>query len=59
MHGTAATRTYATRTAKGINELRQRGVEADYVPIDGGGHALLDHVWTWQSTAVQFVRSFR
>ena len=59
LHGTADTRTYATRTAKGINELRQRGVDAEFVPIEDGGHALLDHMWTWQSTAVRFVRSFR
>ncbi|HEY9311996.1 alpha/beta fold hydrolase [Williamsia sp.] len=58
LHGTADTRTYARRTAKGIRELRERGVDAEFVPIEGGGHALLDHVWTWQSTAVRFVRSF-
>jgi pimeloyl-ACP methyl ester carboxylesterase len=58
LHGTADRRTYPSRTAKGIAELRERGVDAQYVPIDGGGHAMLDHVWTWQSTAVGFVRSF-
>ncbi|WP_020109547.1 alpha/beta fold hydrolase [Nocardia sp. 348MFTsu5.1] len=59
LHGTADTRTYARRTAKGIRELRERGVDAEFVAIEGGGHALLDHLWTWQSTAVRFVRSFR
>jgi pimeloyl-ACP methyl ester carboxylesterase len=59
LHGTADTRTYARRTAKGIRELRERGVDAEFVAIEGGGHALLDHVWTWQSAAVRFVRSFR
>jgi pimeloyl-ACP methyl ester carboxylesterase len=58
LHGTADQRTYAARTEKGIAQLRERGVDAEFVPIDGGDHAMLDHVWTWQSTAVAFVRSF-
>ncbi|MGK9271714.1 alpha/beta fold hydrolase [Williamsia muralis] len=58
LHGTADQRTYSARTEKGITQLRERGVDAEFVPIEGGGHAMLDHVWTWQSTSLTFVRSF-
>lgn len=58
LHGTADTRTYPKRTAKGIAELQGLGVDATFVPINDGGHAMLDHMWTWQSAAVRFVRSF-
>ena len=55
MHGTADTRTYASRTEKGIGELRARGVDATYVPVPDGGHAMLDHLLDWQRTALDFV----
>ncbi len=55
MHGTADTRTYASRTEKGIGELRARGVDATYVPVPDGGHAMLDHLLDWQRTALHFV----
>lgn len=58
LHGTADIRTYPKRTEKGIAELQERGVDATFVPIEDGEHAMLDHIWTWQSTAVRFVRSF-
>ncbi|MEH3157081.1 MAG: alpha/beta fold hydrolase [Gordonia paraffinivorans] len=55
MHGTADTRTYASRTEKGVAELRARGVDATYVPLPDGGHAMLDHVLDWQRAALDFV----
>ncbi|MFD0924316.1 alpha/beta hydrolase [Williamsia deligens] len=55
MHGTADTRTYASRTAKGIDELRSRGQDATYIPVPDGGHAMLDHVGWWQREALSFV----
>ncbi len=55
LHGSADRTTYAHRTAKGIPELRDRGVDATYVEIPGGGHAMLDHIGTWQGSALGFV----
>ena len=55
LHGSADTVTYARRTAKGIAELRERGVDATYVEVPGGGHAMLDHIATWQGSALGFV----
>ena len=55
MHGTADTRTYARRTEKGIGELVARGVDATYLPVPGGGHAMLDHMLTWQGEALRFI----
>ncbi|MFT4199894.1 serine aminopeptidase domain-containing protein [Gordonia sp. (in: high G+C Gram-positive bacteria)] len=55
LHGTADTVTLARRTAKGIAELRDRGVDATYVEIPGGKHPMLDHVGTWQRSAIDFV----
>lgn len=55
MHGDADTVTYASRTAKGIVELQQRGVDATYIPIPGGGHPMLDNVGRWQGAALDFV----
>lgn len=57
MHGTADTRTYASRTEKGVAELRARGLDATYVPMPDGGHAMLDHVLDWQRAALRFVAS--
>ncbi len=57
MHGTADTRTYPRRTAKGIDELAAAGFDATFVPVPGGGHAMLDHVAWWQRAAVEFVRN--
>jgi pimeloyl-ACP methyl ester carboxylesterase len=55
MHGTADIRTYASRTSTGVDELRGRGVDATYVPVADGGHAMLDHVVLWQRAALRFV----
>lgn len=55
LHGSADTVTYARRTAKGIAELRDRGVDAQYVEVPGGGHAMLDHIPTWQGSALGFI----
>lgn len=55
LHGSADRTTYAHRTAKGITELRDRGVDATYLEIPGGGHAMLDHIGTWQGSALGFV----
>lgn len=55
MHGEADTVTFARRTAKGIAELQQRGLDATYIPIPGGGHAMLDNVGRWQGAALDFV----
>ncbi|MFW0787212.1 alpha/beta fold hydrolase [Gordonia sp. CPCC 206044] len=55
MHGTADERTFARRTEKGIGELVTRGLDATYLPIPGGEHAMLDHIRVWQSSALTFV----
>ncbi len=57
MHGTADTRTYPQRTAKGIDELQAAGFDATFIPVPGGGHAMLDHTLWWQRTAIDFVRT--
>lgn len=55
IHGDADRVTFARRTAKGIGELRARGVDAHYVNVPGGGHPMLDHIRLWQSAAIDFV----
>ncbi|MGJ0120451.1 alpha/beta hydrolase [Williamsia sp. MIQD14] len=55
MHGTADTRTYPHRTERGIVELRERGLDATFIPVPDGGHAMLDHLFWWQRTALDFV----
>ncbi|MGW0037522.1 alpha/beta hydrolase [Gordonia sp. NPDC003376] len=55
IHGEADTVTFAHRTATGIDELRDRGVDATYVPVPGGGHPMLDHVGLWHRAALDFV----
>ncbi|GAA1480799.1 hypothetical protein GCM10009624_12390 [Gordonia sinesedis] len=55
IHGDADQVTFARRTAKGIHELRKRGVDATYVNVPGGGHPMLDHILLWQSAALDFV----
>ena len=57
MHGTADTRTYPQRTAKGIDELAAAGFDATFVGVPDGGHAMLDHIGWWQRAAIDFVRS--
>lgn len=56
IHGTSDTTTYADRTAKGVAELTARGVDATYLEIPDGGHAMLDHPLTWQSAPITFVK---
>ncbi|AZG48632.1 alpha/beta hydrolase [Gordonia insulae] len=55
IHGTADERTYPRRTEKGVRELRDRGVDATFVPIPDGDHAMLDHISVWQRAALDFV----
>ena len=55
IHGEADTVTYARRTAKGVAELVDRGVDATYVPVPGGRHPMLDHIGLWQGAALDFV----
>ncbi|MEJ9077818.1 MULTISPECIES: alpha/beta hydrolase [Gordonia] len=56
VHGEADTVTYPARTAKGIAELADRGLDATYIGVPGGGHPMLDHVGLWHSEALAFVR---
>ncbi|MGC4960418.1 alpha/beta hydrolase [Gordonia sp. DT218] len=55
MHGTADERTYPRRTEKGVRELDARGVDATFVPVPDGDHAMLDHLRMWQGAALDFV----
>ncbi|WP_374612893.1 serine aminopeptidase domain-containing protein [Gordonia sp. (in: high G+C Gram-positive bacteria)] len=55
VHGDADTRTLAKRTRKGIAELSALGVDAEFIPVPGGGHAMLDHIGLWQRSALDFV----
>ncbi|MYR04866.1 alpha/beta fold hydrolase [Gordonia sp. SID5947] len=55
IHGTADERTFPRRTEKGVRELVARGVDASYVPVPGGDHAMLDHIRLWQRAALDFV----
>lgn len=56
VHGTADTITFPKRTEKGIDELRERGFDATFVPVPGGRHPMLDHIRVWQGAALSFVR---
>ncbi|QTI67956.1 alpha/beta hydrolase [Gordonia polyisoprenivorans] len=56
VHGDADTITLARKTAKGIAEMRDRGVDATYVSVPGGHHPMLDHLGLWQGSALAFVR---
>ena len=40
---------------KGIAELSALGVDAEFIPVPGGGHAMLDHIGLWQRSALDFV----
>ncbi|GAA3695603.1 alpha/beta hydrolase [Gordonia hankookensis] len=55
IHGTADQRTYPRRTEKGVHELQARGVDATFVPVPDGDHAMLDHIRLWQGAALDFV----
>mgnify|MGYP002653689266 CR=1 FL=1 len=55
MHGTADERTYPRRTATGVDELIARGIDATFVPVPDGDHAMLDHIGLWQRSALDFV----
>lgn len=57
IHGTADTRTFARRTKKGIAELTDRGIDATFVSVPGGGHSMLDHIWLWHRAALDFVQA--
>ncbi len=58
IHGTADERTYPHRTEKGIGELVARGVDAAFIPVHDGDHAMLDHIGLWQRAALEFVGRF-
>lgn len=55
MHGEADTVTRARRTAKGVRELAERGLDATYVSVPGGQHPMLDHIGLWHGEALSFV----
>lgn len=55
VHGDADTVTLPKRTAKGIRELTERGLDAEFVSVPGGGHPMLDHIGLWQGDALRFV----
>ncbi|GAA4683358.1 alpha/beta fold hydrolase [Gordonia humi] len=55
VHGEADTVTRPARTAKGIAELADRGLDASYVSVPGGGHPMLDHLGLWHGEALAFV----
>ncbi len=56
VHGEADTLTRPRRTEKGIAELHERGFDATFISVPGGGHAMLDHIGLWQRTALDVVR---
>lgn len=55
IHGTADERTYPRRTEKGVAQLVARGVDATFIPVPDGDHAMLDHIGFWQRSAIEFV----
>ncbi|WP_051198455.1 alpha/beta hydrolase [Gordonia shandongensis] len=55
IHGSADTVTFPARTAKGIRELVDRGLDAEFVSVPDGGHPMLDHIGFWQGSALRFV----
>ncbi|MFZ2510720.1 MAG: dienelactone hydrolase family protein [Gordonia sp. (in: high G+C Gram-positive bacteria)] len=55
IHGENDTLTRPRRTEKGIEELRARGLDADFISVPDGGHAMLDHVGLWHGRALDFV----
>ncbi|GAA3958444.1 alpha/beta fold hydrolase [Gordonia caeni] len=55
IHGENDTVTRPHRTAKGIAELAARGLEAEFVAVPGGGHAMLDHLGLWHGRTLDFI----
>lgn len=55
IHGENDTLTRPRRTEKGIAELVARGVDAEFVSVPNGGHAMLDHLGLWHGKALDFV----
>lgn len=55
VHGDADTVTRHRRTAKGIAELSDRGLDATYIPVPGGRHPMLDHLGLWHGETLAFV----
>jgi len=55
IHGENDTLTRPRRTEKGINELIDRGVDARFISVPNGGHAMLDHTALWHGEAIRFV----
>ncbi|MFT4087749.1 MAG: alpha/beta hydrolase [Gordonia sp. (in: high G+C Gram-positive bacteria)] len=55
IHGENDTLTRPKRTAKGIAELADRGLDARFISVPAGGHAMLDHIGLWQGEALKFV----
>lgn len=57
IHGENDTLTRPKRTAKGISELRAKGLDATFISVENGGHAMLDHVPLWHGEALGFVNT--
>ena len=55
IHGESDTLTRPRRTEKGINELKARGLDAKFISVPNGGHAMLDHIGLWQREALNFI----
>ena len=55
IHGENDTLTRPRRTEKGIAELQARGMDAEFISVPGGGHAMHDHVGLWHGKALDFV----
>lgn len=55
IHGDADTVTRPRRTEKGIAELAAGGMDAEFVSVPGGGHAMLDHPALWHGRTLDFI----
>lgn len=55
IHGENDNLTRPRRTEKGIEELKARGLDAEFVSVPNGGHGMLDHIGLWQGRALGFI----
>ncbi|MFT3714441.1 MAG: alpha/beta hydrolase [Gordonia sp. (in: high G+C Gram-positive bacteria)] len=55
IHGENDNLTRPRRTEKGIEELQARGLDARFISVPHGGHAMLDHIGLWQGEALGFI----
>lgn len=58
IHGTADTRTDPDSSRIQTMRARQRGLDAQWVGIDGVGHAMLRRFGEWQRRTVDFVAAY-